>query len=284
MQTNDSSMASTVHPIEGTTSHAPSDPINGRSQNIPTAIPSLIDAALAAFDADRDTSRRYVLCASALLRLKRGTCADAEMGRPAQSCGGLSVRQLNRLIDYIETHLAERITAIDLADLIKMSTGQLFRAFKISVGMTPFRYIARRRVESACTMMTTTREPLSQVAIACGMCDQAHLCKMFRRLIGMSPSRWRREQQARSADNNIANNTTISLISRIRQCHRGCDWSAPARHTADPTKSEGCHWAESLNRAGMHSEQITHRRETTRSANAPRLRRSMTHRESEAIG
>src|ERR1700722_5836850 len=248
MQTNDSTMAFPGHPIEGITSHAPSDPINGCSQNIPTAIPSLIDAALAAFDADRATSRRYLLCASALLRLKRGMCADAVMGRPAQSCGGLSEWQLNRLIDYIETHLAEKITAIDLADLIKMSTGQLFRAFKISVGMTPFRYIAGRRVESACTMMRTTREPLSQVAIACGMCDQAYLCKMFHRLIGMSPSRWRREQQASSADNNVANNTTISLItgtiSRIRQCPRGCDRSAFSRHTTDLTTSEGCHWAE----------------------------------------
>ena len=35
-------------------------------------------------------------------------------------------------------------------------------------------------------MMRTTREPLSQVAIVCGMCDQAYLCKMFHRLIGMS--------------------------------------------------------------------------------------------------
>ena len=195
MQTNDSTMASPVHPIDGVTSHAPSDSINGRRQNIPTAIPSLIDAALAAFDADRDTSRRYLLCASALLRLKRGTCADAEIGGPAQSCGGLSVWQLNRLIDYIETHLAEKITAIDLADLIKMSTGRLFRAFKISVGITPFRYIARRRVELACTMLRTTREPLSQVAIACGMCDQAYLCRTFRHLTGMSPSQWRRDHQ-----------------------------------------------------------------------------------------
>jgi AraC-like DNA-binding protein len=34
--------------------------------------------------------------------------------------------------------------------------------------------------------------PLSRVAVACGLCDQAHLCKVFRRLIGMSPSAWRR--------------------------------------------------------------------------------------------
>ena len=195
MQTNDSTMASSVHPIGGITLHALSNPINVPSRNIHTAIRGLIDAALAAFDADRDTSRRYLSYASALLRLNRGTCADAGIGRLTESRGGLLVWQLNRVIDYIETHLAEKISAIDLADLVEMSTRRLFRAFKISVGITPFRYIARRRVELARTMLRTTREPLSQVAIACGMCDQAYLCRTFRRLTGMSPSQWRRDHQ-----------------------------------------------------------------------------------------
>ena len=166
-------------------------------EDIPAAIPSLIDAAVVAFDADRDTSRRYLMRASALLRAKCGPCADAEGARPSASRGELSAWQLNRVIDYIETHLAEKIMAMDLADLINVSVGQLIRAFKISVGVPPFHYIASRRVELACTMMSTTREPLSQIAIACGLCDQAHLCKVFRRMIGMSPSTWRRTMPAR---------------------------------------------------------------------------------------
>jgi AraC family transcriptional regulator len=169
-----------------------SDLTNAPSQDIPAAIPSLIDAAVAAFDADRDTSRRYLLRASALLGVKREVGTGAESARRSKSRGGLLAWQLNRVVDYIETHLADKITAMDLADLIKVSMGRLFRAFKISVGVTPFHYITRRRVELACTMMKTTREPLSQLAIACGLCDQAHLCRVFRRMIGMSPSAWRR--------------------------------------------------------------------------------------------
>jgi AraC family transcriptional regulator len=164
-------------------------------EDIPAAIPSLIDAAVAAFDADRDTSRRYLLRASALLRLKRG--ARSERARRSEYRGGLMAWQLNRVVDYTEAHLADKITALDLANLINTSVGQLFRAFKISVGVTPFHYIARRRVELACTLMRTTRQPLCQVAAACGLCDQAHLCKMFRRVIGMSPSVWRRTMRAR---------------------------------------------------------------------------------------
>jgi transcriptional regulator GlxA family with amidase domain len=164
-------------------------------EDIPAAIPSLIDAAVAAFDADRDTSRRYLMRASALLRLKRAV--RTERARRSEHRGGLMAWQLNRVVDYIEAHLADKITALDLANLINTSVGQLFRAFKISVGVTPFHYIARRRVELACVLMRTTRQPLCQVAVACGLCDQAHLCKKFRRVIGMSPSVWRRTMPAR---------------------------------------------------------------------------------------
>ena len=166
------------------------------NEDIPAAIPSLIDAAVAVLDADRDTSRRYLLRASAILRI-RPRRTNAESTRRSESRGGLLAWQLNRIVDYIETHLADKITVKALAGLVNVSVSQLFRAFKISVGVTPFHYIARRRVELACTLIKTTGEPLSQVAVACGLCDQAHLCKVFRRTIGMSPSAWRRAVSAR---------------------------------------------------------------------------------------
>ena len=106
----------------------PDDVIDAPNEDIPAAIPSLIDAAVAAFDADRDTSRRYLLRASALLRVKRGACADADSARPSEPRGGLLAWQLNRVTDYIEAHLADKITAMELANLIEVSMGHLFRS------------------------------------------------------------------------------------------------------------------------------------------------------------
>jgi hypothetical protein len=42
----------------------PDDLINAPNEEIPAAVPSLIDAAVAAFDADRDSLRRYLLRAN----------------------------------------------------------------------------------------------------------------------------------------------------------------------------------------------------------------------------
>jgi len=50
-----------------------------------------------------------------------------------------------------DKHLADRITADDLANLIDTSVGRLFRAFKASVGIPPLHYVACRRVEFACS-------------------------------------------------------------------------------------------------------------------------------------
>ena len=171
----------------------PDDLINAPNEDIPAAIPGLIDAAVAAFDADRDTSRRYLLLASAVLDAARG----ARTARGAGRSRGLLSWELHRVVDHIETHLADKIMAKDLANLINMSVGQLFRSFKTSVGVTPLRYVASRRVAHVCRMLIATREPISQLALACGFSDQAHLCKLFGRTIGMSPSAWRRAMTAR---------------------------------------------------------------------------------------
>jgi transcriptional regulator GlxA family with amidase domain len=42
-------------------------------------------------------------------------------------------------------------------------------------------------------LMRNSEAPLSQIALACGMCDQAHFTKVFCRMVGVSPRLWRCE-------------------------------------------------------------------------------------------
>src|ERR1700677_3909312 len=94
-------------------------------EDIPAAVPSLIDAAVATFDADRDTSRRYLLRASALLRAEHEVRTVARDARRSGSRGGLLTWQLNRVVDFMESHLADELTVKTVADLINMSVGHL---------------------------------------------------------------------------------------------------------------------------------------------------------------
>jgi AraC family transcriptional regulator len=182
------------------------------NEEIPDAIPSLIEAAVAAFDADRDVSRRYLLRASALLRAKRRSDIGGGGSSRPEPRRGLMTWQVNRLVDYIEAKLAEKMTAQELAGVINVSVGQMFRAFKVSAGVSPFQYITRRRVELACRMMSGAQESLSQIAAACGLCDQAHFCRVFRRTMGMSPTQWRRSRQVRGLDPSRITDVTSPVI------------------------------------------------------------------------
>jgi transcriptional regulator GlxA family with amidase domain len=164
-----------------------------RVEPLPTALSSLIEGAVATFDADRDAARRYLERAYALLRARFGQRSPRSAPGPARSSpAGLAAWQVNRVLDHIDAHLPGKICLDELAKLIRVSRGQLCRGFKVSVGVSPSRFIAGKRIELACRLLETTREPLAQIAILCGSYDQSHFCRVFRRATGMSPAAWRR--------------------------------------------------------------------------------------------
>jgi AraC-like DNA-binding protein len=52
-------------------------------------------------------------------------------------------------------------------------------------------WIRQRRIEFAQGLMLTTRDSLSEIALSCGMSDQSHFTRSFRRIVGEAPSFWR---------------------------------------------------------------------------------------------
>ena len=112
---------------------------------------------------------------------------------PRPPRGGLAGWQAKRVAAYIDEHIGTPFKAGDLATLVQLSTAHFFRAFKASFGTTPAAYVMRQRIRFAQDLMVSTGYPLSRVALECGMCDQSHLCRAFRRLVGNTPTQWRRQ-------------------------------------------------------------------------------------------
>jgi AraC family transcriptional regulator len=108
--------------------------------------------------------------------------------------GGLAPWQKRKVRNHIENGLEGQLPVEDLAKLVSLSPSHFCRVFKESFGESPHSYVTRLRVERARTLMLTTSESLSQIALACGLADQAHLCRCFRRVTGTTPGFWRRSR------------------------------------------------------------------------------------------
>lgn len=106
--------------------------------------------------------------------------------------GGLTPWQIARVRRHIEDELDQTILVEAMASVARLSSGHFCRAFKVSIGETPHAYVIRQRIRRAQTLMLRTSDNLSQIACACGLTDQAHLTRWFRRLVGETPLGWRR--------------------------------------------------------------------------------------------
>ena len=152
---------------------------------------SLLTTATVALDTDRRTAKSCIQRAAALLGIGLGLGGDEAAKRSCR--GGLALWQAKLLKSFIEDKLDSSIRASDLAGVVRLSTSHFFRAFRQTFGEPPLAYIMQRRIRRAQELMLTSRLPLSQVALECGMCDQAHLCRVFRRIVGINPNAWRRQ-------------------------------------------------------------------------------------------
>ena len=122
----------------------------------------------------------------------------------AGACRGLAPWQKRKVDRYLNEHLGRPLYISEIANQVSLSVSHFCRAFKDSFGTTPHTHIIRLRLELAQQLMLTTEDPLSHIALACGLADQAHLSKLFRRGVGETPAAWRRrnltdsEAEARS--------------------------------------------------------------------------------------
>jgi transcriptional regulator GlxA family with amidase domain len=140
----------------------------------------------------RDERRNAAAClqrAQAMLHGVEGTSSEPSEKTTGQ---GLAPWQVRRVLAHIETNLSTPLRNKDLAAVARLSPFHFAVAFRNSVGESPHEHLIRRRVERAQGLMLSTDKPLSLIAIECGLADQAHLTRLFRRIVGESPAAWRR--------------------------------------------------------------------------------------------
>lgn len=105
--------------------------------------------------------------------------------------GSPAPARIIRMLKIMDANLANPVRIKNIAAAAGLSRSSFSRVFLRSVGESPGRYLRRRRIELAQNLMLSTRKSLAEIALECGLSDQSHLTKSFRRVVGISPHAWR---------------------------------------------------------------------------------------------
>jgi transcriptional regulator GlxA family with amidase domain len=166
----------------------------GHEAALAVAVTELLDNADRSLERDREGARRLIARATRLL----AAGLTPQLARPsaAPERSGLAPWQVQQVTAKVTERLSTKLSVAELAAIARLSSHHFSRAFKVSFGRSPHAYILCQRIERAQHLMLTTSDSLAQVAVACGLSDQAHLSRLFRQVVGSTPSAWRRQHRA----------------------------------------------------------------------------------------
>jgi AraC family transcriptional regulator len=105
--------------------------------------------------------------------------------------GGLPIRQLRKVQDYVAEHLAEEISIERLAELVELSSSHFSHVFKETTGMTPLQFVTRERITRAQQMIRETSRSLIEIGLEIGYTSPSHFAQVFRRVVGVTPTQFR---------------------------------------------------------------------------------------------
>jgi AraC-like DNA-binding protein len=162
---------------------------------------------------DRDLARRFLgLCAAladdpaprleqdalllAALTLFVERHAAAGLRSPPV---GAEPRAVALVKAYLDAHAAEEVSLARLAEVAGLSSPYLNRAFARAVGLPPHRYQTQLRIDRAKALLAAGL-PRRAVASETGFADQSHFGRHFKRLVGVTPGRYRAETADRRTE------------------------------------------------------------------------------------
>lgn len=107
----------------------------------------------------------------------------------------LNVDRSNRfkkLFNYIETHVNEKITAQQAADMVHFSIYHFCKIFKEMTGLTFVEYINLNKVNTAEFLLRHTDSSITEITEKTGFCNVNYFDRIFKKYKGYSPSKVRK--------------------------------------------------------------------------------------------
>ena len=98
---------------------------------------------------------------------------------------------VRRALSYMSEHYSQPLTLEAVAKEVGLSTSYFSGLFHQVVGVSFREHLCAIRVEESKQLLLSTDYSLTDIAIAVGFADQSYFCKVFKRIVGMTPGKFR---------------------------------------------------------------------------------------------
>ena len=112
--------------------------------------------------------------------------------REAVAQGGLSPSQVRGLREFIDEHLHDTISLDGLAAVAGLGVWTFSRRFRETFGRAPHAFVVDQRVERARRLLSQGALAVKEVSATCGFADQAHMTRVLRARLGITPAQLRK--------------------------------------------------------------------------------------------
>lgn len=102
-----------------------------------------------------------------------------------------NLQAIQKAAEYIRKNFRNKITIEDIAQVVYLSPCYVSRIFKQGLGCTLMEYLTQVRVEEAKTMLKNPKYNVMQVAEESGFEDPAYFTRVFKKLEGITPSKYK---------------------------------------------------------------------------------------------
>lgn len=103
----------------------------------------------------------------------------------------LSPHAIAMLAEYVESRLDQNVAVDEMASVLGMGVWTFNRHLNQTIGKSAYAFVLERRMARASALLRDRSLPMKEIAAACGFSDQAHMTRMFRAKLGVTPGQYR---------------------------------------------------------------------------------------------
>lgn len=106
--------------------------------------------------------------------------------------GGSGNPMVDRAIQYIQSHLHDKLSVEEIAACTGYSPSYFSHMFTEETGLPPYQFVLKSRLDQAQQLLKTTRLTVQEIAFQCGFNSAANFCYTFKRIVGTSAHEYRK--------------------------------------------------------------------------------------------